>query len=113
MSFVAGRPWDMYRAEMTDTIRGHRKSRPALPCKYCGHPTKSVYQVCLAHDDLIDLDPGYPAALEETRAAHCPSAEPAAGLASSRALVSSSADSPGGTNGDGLSGAALDNSETM
>lgn len=56
--------WDVFRAEYADTVRGQHKSRPALPCRYCGHPTKSLYQVCLAHDDLIDLDAGYPAALE-------------------------------------------------
>jgi hypothetical protein len=76
-------------------------------CVFCGEPAPhSAYQVCSDHHDLIELDPGAPSALEETRAAHCPSAEPAAGLASSRALVSSSADSPDGTIGDGLSGAA-------
>lgn len=57
----------MYRAELADTIRGQQSSRPALPCVYCSAPTKSIYQVCCAHSDLIDLDPGHPAALVEAR----------------------------------------------
>lgn len=114
MSSVAGRPWDMYKAELADTQRGQHKSRPTLPCVYCGNPTKSVYRVCLDHTDLLDLDPGAPAALEETRAAHNPNAELAAELASPRALVSSSATSLRGalTTNASLPEVALDNSET-
>lgn len=45
-------------------MRGQHNSRPKLPCRYCGQLTKSLYQVCLDHDDLLDLDQAHPAALE-------------------------------------------------
>lgn len=118
MTSFAGRPWDMFRSELVDTMHGQHKSRPALPCKYCGVPTRSIYQVCCDHTDLLDLDPQAPAALEETRAAQDPNAELAAELASPTALVSSSAAAkthvPPGTNGDvpGVA-AALDSSEPV
>lgn len=76
-------PWDLYRAEMFDTIRGQDEHPKARACKYCGAPTRSRYQVCLAHDDLIDLDPGYPAVVDETdvRPHQDPPQSPGPGLA--------------------------------
>lgn len=47
--------WDLHRAELFDTITAQRQ-RALRPCVYCGHPTRALSQVCLAHDDLIDLD---------------------------------------------------------
>lgn len=59
-------PWDMLRAELYDTIRDQDQHPRKRPCVYCSALTRSRYQVCMAHDDLIDLDPGYPSALDET-----------------------------------------------
>jgi hypothetical protein len=59
--------WDVYRAELADTQRGQHSARQARPCIYCGAKTKSVYQVCLDHTDLTNLDPSTPDALEKPR----------------------------------------------
>lgn len=59
-------PWDPFRAELADTMRGNKDARPKRPCVYCSQPTRALSGVCLAHEDLIDFDAGYPAALDET-----------------------------------------------
>ncbi len=51
-----GRPWDMFAAEFSDTQRGDKSARQKLPCVYCGHPTKALSRVCLAHSDLPKYD---------------------------------------------------------
>lgn len=109
MTFVAGRPWDIFKAELADTMRGQDEHPQARACVFCGALTRSRYRVCLAHDDLIDLDPGYPAALVEPRE-HASRDELAAEL-SPPTLGSTSAAAHGdgtqaGTNGDGPADAA-------
>lgn len=84
--------WDMFRAELYDTIRGQDQHPAQRPCVYCSAPTRSRYQVCLAHDDLIELDPGYPAALESADVSREP--QPSAPAVSSAALPSPSAALP-------------------
>lgn len=48
--------WTMLDAELADTIRSNRNSRPKQPCRYCGTPTRALNRVCLAHDDLPALE---------------------------------------------------------
>ncbi len=48
--------WDVYAAELADTMRGGKDSRPRKPCIYCGNMTRALSYVCTAHDDLPALE---------------------------------------------------------
>ena len=52
-------PWDMLAAELSDTMRGGKDSRPRRPCVYCGKLTRALNYVCTAHDDLPSREPAY------------------------------------------------------
>jgi hypothetical protein len=47
----------VHARELADTRQAVRLQTAVKRCRYCGAKTRSSIGVCLAHDDLPDLDP--------------------------------------------------------
>ncbi len=52
MSATTSQGWDVFAAELADTMRGSKDARRKQPCVYCGKPTKALSRVCCDHEDL-------------------------------------------------------------